>query len=307
MKACWSPISREPLDSLRVCLQCALMLGLIGCGGNNSRTITAQSIAISFKARAGNTDIRCDVSLPDLGTTKSSATLKDFRFYISDIELITADGRSESVSLEVNEWQASNLALLDFQDRADNCEGESKPTHTQITGTISNSASIQGIRFQVGVPAASNHIDMAKAQAPLTVASLYWSWQGGYKFMRLDVAPSGGITRPSDPDFAATVYNFHLGSTNCSGDPELGESVVCARSNRPVVELNDFDPERDTLVFDYANLVSGLALNSDSKDTPGCMSDKSDTECREFFQQLGLDLTSGSPASGSAQSVFSVE
>ncbi len=307
MKQCWCLTGRELVHPLLYSLPLALMLGVVGCGGNNSKTVTAQSIAIPFQARAGSTNIRCDVSLTDLGSAKTSATMKDFRFYISDVELITSDGKLEPLTLEENEWQSSNLALLDFQDRADNCEGESKPTHTQVTGTISNSATIQGIRFQVGVPANVNHIDIANAQAPLTVASLFWSWQGGYKFMRLDVAPTGGITRPSDPDFAATVYNFHLGSTNCKGDPELGESVVCARSNRPVIELKSFDPERDTIVFDYASLVAGLTLNSDARDTPGCMSDKADTECGEFFKQLGLDLTSGSPASGSTQTVFLVE
>lgn len=301
------PLGLEFKNLLKVSLLAIPLLGVISCGGDSSKTVTAQSITIPFKARAGSTEIRCDAQLPDLGTTKTAVTLKDFRFYISDIELFTADGQSELLSLEENEWQSSSLALLDFQDKADNCEGEAKPTHTQITGTISKSAAIQGIRFRVGVPANLNHIDIAQAKGPLNVASLFWSWQGGYKFMRLDVAPIGGITRPSDPDFSATVYNFHLGSTNCKGDPELGQAVVCERSNRPFVELSDFDPLRDSIVLDYAALVGGLSLESDVKDTPGCMSEKSDSECSEFFKQLGLDLTTGDPTPAEPQSVFLVE
>jgi uncharacterized repeat protein (TIGR04052 family) len=284
-----------------------LLASALGCGGDSSKTITAQSLRISFAARAGTAAINCDASLTRLGLSKSTARVKDFRFFISDIEVITEDGQSERLSLDSNEWQNARLALLDFQDRADNCEGEAKSTHTEVSGTISSRAAVQGLRFRVGVPPDLNHIDIAQAQGPLNTPSLYWSWQGGYKFMRLDVAPEGGITRPSDPDFSATVYNFHLGSTNCSGDAELGQTVSCARDNRPYVALDKFDPQRDTIVLDFAKLVEGLDLSSDVKDTPGCMSEKADSECSEFFTKLGLDLTTGQAVEGQAQSVFFVE
>jgi uncharacterized repeat protein (TIGR04052 family) len=284
-----------------------LMSGLMACGGNSSKTITAQSISIPFAARAGGLDIACDTQLQGLGTSGSQVFMKDFRFYVSGVSLIGSDGKSYPLSLDESEWQSGELALLDFQDRADNCEGETKSVHTRLTGTISNEASVRGIRFRVGIPAASNHIDLASARGPLNVASMYWSWQGGYKFMRLDVAPEGGITRPSNPDFSATVYNFHLGSTNCSGNPEGGEAVNCKRSNRPEIELGDFDPATDTIVLDYKALVDDLSLISDVKDTPGCMSETSDTECSVFFNKLGMDLASGQPTDSLQQTVFSVE
>ncbi len=293
--------------SASIFLAPCLLAGAVSCGGDSSKTITAQSLRLSFAARAGSTAINCDARLADLGLSKSTARLKDFRFFVSDVEVITADGQSESLSFDSNEWQNTRLALVDFQDRADNCEGEVKSTHTEASGTISSRAAIQGLRFRIGVPPDMNHIDIAQAQGPLNTPSLYWSWQGGYKFMRLDIAPEGGITRPSDPDFSATVYNFHLGSTHCSGEAELGQTVSCARDNRPYVELDNFEPQRDTIVFDFAKLVEGLDLASDVKDTPGCMSEKADSECSEFFKKLGLDLTTGQPANGQSQSVFFVE
>jgi len=284
-----------------------LMSGLTACGGNSSKTITAQSISIPFAARAGGLDIACDTPLQGLGTSGSQVFMKDFRFYVSGINLIGSDGKSYPLSLDESEWQSGELGLLDFQDKADNCDGETKTVHTRLTGTISNEATVSGIRFTVGIPASSNHIDLANARGPLNVASMFWSWQGGYKFMRLDMAPEGGITRPSNPDFSATVYNFHLGSTNCSGNPEAGETVNCERPNRPEIELKDFDPSSNTIVLDYAALVDELSLVSDVKDTPGCMSDMSDTECSIFFKKLGLDLTTGEPTGNSQQRVFSVE
>ncbi len=291
---------------LRPFLGLLALLSMISCK-NDSKTTTNQSVTIPFLAKSGSQDISCQVTLKNLGRDAVDATLKDFRFYIHDLKLLAADGQEFLVNLDNNSWQSENLALLDFQDREDNCGGDAKLTHTSVTGSVAGGASFTGLSFKLGVPVAFNHIDQASAKAPLDVASLFWSWQTGYKFLRADFAPVGGITRPSDPDYSGTTFNIHLGSTGCLGDPELGESVSCERLNVPSITLSNFNLGTSSVAIDLAALVKGIPLSLDEAETPGCMSGAKDPECQAIFENLGLDLASGSNSSSTVQSVFSLK
>lgn len=185
-----------------------------------------------------------------------SAQVLDFKFYVHDISAVTSDGGVYEIELYENEWQLPSLALLDFQDKSDSCSGEAKATHTAIQGKLPASvvANTVAIQFKLGVPAEQNHENQAVAVTPLNIAGMFWSWQSGYKFARMDVAPVGGITRPGDDNFNGTSFNFHLGSTACGGDPSSGEAVACERGNRPLIRLEDYRFDR-TIVVDYAELV----------------------------------------------------
>ncbi len=54
-----------------------------------------------------------------------------------------------------------------------------------------------------------NHANPAAALAPLNVGSMFWTWQLGYKFLRLDV-------RRQDSDTSA--WSLHLGSEGCQSN-----------------------------------------------------------------------------------------
>lgn len=126
--------------------------------------------------------------------------------------------------------------------------------------------------------------------APLNLTSLFWGWQGGYKFARID-ATSGGAS-----------FLVHLGSTACNGSP-TGGVTRCEFENRPTITLDGFDPSSGVIVADYAALVGTLDLQANSAGTaPGCMSTASDPECRAVFTSIGLPFGT-SPA---AQDFFSV-
>lgn len=278
-----------------------------GSGGGVEAVATDTALSVSFAAESGGTAISCDTTLTGLGLSGTDASLRDFRFYVHDLQLQTDQGRSLALQLEENTWQQQGVALLDFQDRVD-CTGDSKQTHERVTGTLAlrEGESVNGLQFRLGIPQALNHADQAAAQSPLNVQSLFWSWQSGYKFMRLDVAPVGGIVRPTDPAYLGTTFNLHLGSTNCTGNPQAGDDVSCARPNRPEIVFANFDPESDTIVFDYGQLVARLNLGQDSGGAAGCMSGLTDPECAEVFEALGLDLASGEPDPGLVQTAFSL-
>ncbi len=293
-----------------------ILLSLAGCGGSGSTSTSntepstsaspRTTINIPFEASANDVAIDCDTELTGLGTAGTNANLRDFRLYIHDVEVATDANRKLAVSLESNIWQSSGVALLDFKTRGDSCGGDLKDTHKVITGTVelNPGEAINGVSFKIGLPASLNHQNPTDAVSPMNIPGLSWNWQVGHKFMRLDIAPIGGIIRPTDGTYNGTTWNFHLGSTNCSGDPALGEKVTCARNNRPEVNLNDFTPGEDIIVIDYGALIANSNLGQDEGGAAGCMSGSTDPECAAVFTALGLDVMDGNPVSTQPQTVF---
>lgn len=284
---------------------------LVGCGSSSSESSTAftESISISFEAKANNTTIDCDTQLTGLGSAGTDADLKDFRLYLHAIEFETDRARSVPMILDENIWQSSGVALIDFQNKDDSCSGAAKVTNKVASGKVvlEEGESITGLNFRMGLPSELNHQNPTTANTPMNISSLTWSWQAGYKFMRVDIAPVGGVTRPTDGSYNNTTWNMHLGSTNCSGDPQLGEDVVCGFVNRPQINLSGFTPGTSTIVVDYGNLVANANVGQDEAGAPGCMSGSTDPECQSLFTALGLDLATGNANSSQTQSVFRIE
>ncbi|PJN92728.1 metallo-mystery pair system four-Cys motif protein, partial [Amaricoccus sp. HAR-UPW-R2A-40] len=48
-----------------------------------------------------------------------------------------------------------------------------------------------GLAFEIGVPFDLNHGDPTLAPAPLDLTAMFWTWRGGYKFLKFEVAPEG--------------------------------------------------------------------------------------------------------------------
>ncbi|KPK17167.1 MAG: hypothetical protein AMJ62_02865 [Myxococcales bacterium SG8_38] len=257
-----------------------------GCGDSDS-----EAVAIEFAAKVGAQDFVCNETYDNLGSDDSSLQLSDFRFYVQDVELRNADGEYVAVTLDSNEWQTSNVALLDFEDGCTDLGNE--PMNEMVTGTVPAGV-YDGLRFKMGVPFELNHENPATAPSPLNLTPMQWDWQGGYKFLRID---SG--------TFSMTDWRMHLGSTGCDGDPVAGGTTSCSTPNRVDVELAAFDPAVDTVVADFAALVDGAAIQENQADTPvGCMAGPMDSDCGPLFENLGLPF--GGSTAGT-QSFFSAE
>lgn len=275
---------------------------ITACGGSSSSTSTGSTetldVRLAFAAQAGDGQpLDGCGSLSGLGTTSSTADLADFAFYVHDIELIDQSGNRYPLALDGDSpWQWDHVAMLDFQDHGDFCKGEAKPTNHVVAGQIegvSEGTRMTGVAFKVGVPFEYNHWDASQAPAPLNRPGMFWRWQTGYKFMRLDVEPAGGVERP-DPEnpgqtTIATRWNLHLGSTGCEGDPATGEPHDCSARNVVDVELSGHDVLEETIVLDYGALIAGNDLSRDEGGPVGCMSGTNDPECGAIFSRLGLD------------------
>jgi len=211
---------------------------------------------------------------------------------VQSVELKNESGDYVAVSLEDNDWQAEGTTLLDFEDGCNDLGTEEM--NTSVTGTVP-AGTYDGIRFQMGVPFEANHDNTATAPSPLNRTSMNWSWQDGYKFLRID---SGNFS-PDD-------WRLHLGSTGCDGDPVSGGTTECSAPNRVDVELDTFAPESDTVIADLAALVDGASLDENQPETPfGCMAGPSDSDCAPLFNNLGLPFGDSDPSG--PQTFFSVD
>ncbi|SFM43289.1 MbnP family copper-binding protein [Marinobacter zhejiangensis] len=271
---------------------------LAACGGGSSSTaetagVTTASVTLPFEAvyNSNNDPVSCNVTMTGLGAGVD-AQLLDFRLYVHDVTVTTTYQRELALTLDSNAWQGAGVALLDFRDYI-SCETDPQEPRTVITGQVDleEGEALSGVYFTLGVPETLNHNNLATAPTPLNVPTLHWSWQTGYKFLRMDVSVDGG-----------QAFNLHLGSTDCAGDATAGESVSCSRSNRPEVGFADFTFGQDVIVIDYGAMVAGAIDGVDDGGALGCMSGVTDPECGPVFSVLGLDLDTG--ASTGTQTAF---
>ena len=257
-------------------------------------------VTIRFAATVGSRPVSCGMIYSDLGTAKSRASLNDFRFYVSNLRLVDAAGKEVPVTLmQDGLWQYKDVALLDFEDGTGGCSEAGTPeTNDKIVGTIA-AGDYQQIRFDLGIPFELDHLDTTTAPAPLNLPALWWNWQVGYKFVRIDL---------QTPDSESPAWFIHLGSTDCdSANGNTAPSAPCSNPNVASITLDGFNPVENFVVADLAGLLQNVNLNENSPMPPGCMSGPDDTDCAGLFPGFGLDLASGQRIEGSAQTFFRVE
>jgi uncharacterized repeat protein (TIGR04052 family) len=257
-----------------------------GCWGCADATSEADAgaghveleLELEFAARAGDEPFKCGRELSGLGSTEVSAEPLDLRLYVHDVELLRDDAAPVAFELVADDtWQSERVALLDFEDASGRCRGGTEETHTALRGRAPPGAYV-GVSFRVGVPHALNHLDLSTAESPLDVPGMYWSWQGGYKYLRADVATA------EHPD----GYVFHLGAAGCAGSPANGYD--CADYNVARITLEGDISE--AIVLDVKRLFADVDLASVpdqvSDLVPGCMSSATDPECARLLAALGL-------------------
>lgn len=253
--------------------------------------------ALAFDATVGTEPAACG-SAYTLGMTGAAAQLADARLFVSAVELRDPDGEWVPLALDDTNWQHQDIALLDFEDGTAGCaDSGTSDLNDQVTGSAPD-RDYDAVRFDVGVPFELNHVDSATAPAPLNAPGMFWVWQGGYKFVRVDFSVAGDT--PSR-------WNVHVGSTGCVSDgPTDAPDEPCSRPNVAQIEL-DLDPAAEPVSLDLAALVAGVDVTTNAADTPpGCMSSPMEPDdCTPVFGALGLDFANGACVGDCAgQSVF---
>jgi len=197
-----------------------------------------------------------------------AASVHGLQFYVHDVRLLAADGTAHALTLEQRApWQSERVALLNLAaGRRDVVEGRAPQGR------------YTGVRFVVGVPFDLNHANPLAAAAPLDRAEMFWSWQSGYKFLRLDLAAG---------EHEAA---FHLGSTGCSSASALRPpQQPCAQPNLMHIELRGFDPTKQPIHVRVAEIVSAL----EQTERRACTGDYQQPACAAAYATTGLDASTG--------------
>lgn len=244
-----------------------------------------QPLEIASSATLGGKKAQCGLSYTQASGLRGGFELADARLYLSEIELYRIEsGRWEPLQLDESPWQHAGVVLLDYENARGACESfGSQRTNEKILGRLPK-GSYGGLRFTVGIPAAQNHIDPVSATGPLAETGMFWTWQGGYKFLKVDLSMEDG-----------SRYNVHLGSTGCrSAAPMIAPDAPCARPNRSRITLFPFDPYREALELQLDSLLVSTPHSSKER-SPGCMGSLEEAaHCEVLMPRLGLDPSSGS-------------
>lgn len=270
-------------------IQCGLLtmvIALMALSGCIAATNTNGDVTLHFALNAGDQPVVCGQAYPGFGTEKNTVELLDARFYLSNIRLITLDGKEVPLQLSADDkWQSDKVALVDFEDGSALCaDGGTPETNTTVKGTVAPGY-YRGIAFDMGVPFELNHQDVTAASAPLNVPALWWNWQYGYKHARIDLH--------TDVE-ALNTFFIHVGSAGCdAASPEQSPPTACTNPNLVSVKLMGFNPASSVIIGDLQTLLSGVNLKENAPEPPGCMSMAMDPDCMTLFPNLGLALMAG--------------
>lgn len=278
---------------MRPLLSCLILLS--ACK-NDPEPADDIALEIPVSAKVGTLPAACGTDYT-LGSSSATVQLADARVFLSGIEVRDSEGNWTALTLDESDWQHEGIALLDFEDGTAACaDSGTSQLNGSLKGTVPD-GTYDAVRFDVGVPDALNHNDSASAPAPLNNPGMFWTWQGGYKHLRVDF-------------MGAARWNVHVGSTGCaSASPVTPPEAPCVNPNRATIEL-DLDPMTAGIEIDLAALVADADVAVNTPDTaPGCMSTPGDsTECNPVFDALGLDFAAGTCVAGCAdQTVFAAD
>lgn len=267
-------------------------------------------ITLRFAAAVGIYPFECGAEYTGVGSSNSTVTPTDLRLFVSDVQLIEADGTR--VRLELDEFppfQSNSVALLDFADGTGACSNADSALNAQITGLVPDGNYV-GLSFSTSVPLDINHTDPTLNAPPLHPSSMTWSWLLGYKFlvaglkqvdstsvMDLDAGADAAVPAPVPATGAAEL---HVGSIGCYNPPMSDPATVeCGKPNRNSITFSAFDPFENTVVLDVAQLFANVDLSE------VVMCHSAMEACSDMFASIGLDYATGMAAA--EQTAFRVE
>lgn len=258
-----------------------------------------QPVEIRFAGDFAGAPFSCAIAHEGIGATRSTVEVADYRLFVSNLRLIGADGRETPVALDDDGmWQTGGVALLDFEDGSGSCVNGTPPMNARVRGRAPEGR-YAGLAFDVGVPFALNHGDPTLAASPLNLTAMFWNWQGGYKFVKVDLASAGqpiaamqtaGDHAGAGASNAARGWSLHLGSTGCAAASRTtAPTAACANPNLVAVRFDRFDPATNVVVIDPAPVLAGANVDVNAPETsPGCMSFPGDPDCLPVMTRLGL-------------------
>ncbi len=213
-------------------------------------TATEQNLKLHIHTQVGN-------QLADYTSTFAQASgrkfiLADFRYYISGIVLIKADG---------SEFPISGKVLL------------VKPSVQDYALGMVPVGDYKGIRYTMGLDSATNHSNptVYSSENPLAIQtpSMHWSWSSGYIFTKVEgmcdttLAANGPADCPFffhvGTDMMKRSINFSSSSFTVTGTEE--KEVALVFDLKKVLQNIDLRTENSTHTMDNMGLATKFVNN----------------------------------------------
>lgn len=236
---------------VRTVVTVSLLFALTACDTLFPESREAGTIPIHLKHVDTST---CPMTMAINNTTWA---IDNFALYVSN-PAVRIDGKWQSVSFTENEWQTGKVALLKYHPSC----GKKKAGNTQLQIDVSEKLMqlATNLRFTIGLPFEENHANPLTQPSPLNDSSMFWSWQAGHKFMRLDIH---NAEQPSQ------TWSYHLGSVGCESESAMRPpEKACKFTNRVemILPMTQLDWELD-LALSVPVMLSQVNL----PETEGCM------------------------------------
>ena len=240
-------------------------------GGCFDKELTTQ---LSFKTSYQGIALNCNTFFSQ---ENEQWSYNQLQFFISNVSVKKKDGSWYSWTMTETPYQTSNVGLLgEVCGENNKTENGSGNANWQLNFSSDEDLSqVSEIRFTLGIPFEFNHLNPLTQASPLNDSSMFWVWQSGHKFLRLEME-----NKTDD-------WIFHLGSTGCKAPSAMrAPKVPCINSNRVTFELsiNQGAEVKNSITFDLAKLFNGLKLRGDNS----CQSDTDNPTCQQLFNNLGL-------------------
>lgn len=287
----------------------ASLWGAVACAQTVLPDQAQQAVNLQFAALINDQPFECGKSYSNVGSTKATVTPTDLRLYVSEIALVNSLGQAIPVKLfQDGIWQLDDIAFLDFENGVGPCGNGTAAVNTVVRGSVP-AGQYRGLTFTVGVPFARNHVDPTLATSPLNNTAMFWSWQGGYRFIKFDASSKPGAA-PADANdggnfMAASGFAVHLGSTQCASVSATQAPTSCKNPNRMTLRFDNFDPAKSVVAIDMGAALAGTNVTVNARrSSPGCMSFEKDADCNAVMGAMGLPYDG--QAAPAAQKLFSL-
>ncbi|WP_158089118.1 MbnP family copper-binding protein [Cognaticolwellia mytili] len=204
--------------------------------------------------------------------------IEQFMFFLSNVEITTDNLNWQRLKLMKTQYQNADTVLLGI-----NCQERKQQLNATALGNWLigfdndiNLSKLTAVRFTLGVPFASNHLNPISQDSPLNLPSMFWVWQTGHKFMRAEFSSLN------------EQWLFHLGSTGCKSSSVMrGPKSPCLYPNSVNFELPVVEGEGKQLVLNVnlAQLLKKVVLTQASS----CQSEQDSASCQQLFSNLFVD------------------
>ena len=209
------------INLINAILTTLFCLFFISSCDNSKKSVSKNNHEISFVPTYKGKSVTCNSVIAH---SNDSWLYTQLQLFISDFYLKDSAGQWQKATLEKSAFQTANVVLL-----GENCNLSIEKSKANWSVTFIKQADLingSHIRFTLGLPFAINHLNPLTQENPLNVPTMFWGWQQGHKFLRLEMS-----SKNND-------WLFHLGSVACkSASPLRAPNQACRYPNRYTFEL----------------------------------------------------------------------